>query len=428
MTTAVESALRTSLIERFQAVRAQTERLAAPLSPEDQQLQSQTSSSPTKWHRAHTTWFFETFILVPRGIPVHDQRYPFLFNSYYEAAGPRHERPRRGMVSRPNAAEVTEYRRLVDARMLELIERADEAELEQLGELVVLGLNHEQQHQELLLTDILHAFSCNPLRPAYRSQGAPAAGGAGSPEPLRYLEHPGGIIEIGAAEGSGFVFDNEGPRHRVFLEPFALADRLVTVREMKAFMKGNGYRTSSLWLSEGMEWVRAEGIEAPLYSRWADGVYTVFGLDGERVPADDEPIAHLSFYEADALARFLDARLPTEQEWEAFAAALDPDAGNFVDDEALRPLPRAAGAAGPAQLFGDLWEWTRSSYEPYPGYRPVEGALGEYNGKWMVNQQVLRGGSCFTPRGHVRATYRNFWHPATRFQMSGLRTARSLGG
>ena len=426
MTTAVDSDVRAALIERYRAVRAQTERLAAPLSPEDQQLQSQTSSSPAKWHRAHTTWFFETFVLVPRGVPVHDERWPFLFNSYYEAAGPRHERPRRGMVSRPTAAEVSEYRRTVDARLAELVERAGDDELGELAQLIELGVNHEQQHQELLLTDILHAFSCNPLRPAYRAQGAPPTRAGVSPAPLGYLEHPGGVVEIGAPADSGFIYDNEGPRHRVFLEPFAIADRLVTVGEMKAFIEANGYRTSSLWLSEGMEWVRAEGIEAPLYARYADGVYTVFGLDGERVAADDEPVAHLSFYEADALARFLDARLPTEQEWETFAAPLDAAAGNFVDDEALRPLPRAAGGAAPAQLFGDLWEWTRSSYEPYPGYRPVEGALGEYNGKWMINQQVLRGGSCFTPRGHVRATYRNFWHPVTRFQMAGLRTARSL--
>jgi ergothioneine biosynthesis protein EgtB len=289
-----------------------------------------------------------------------------------------------------------------------------------------LGLAHEQQHQELLLTDILHAFAQNPLYPAYRSlESSPAAQpGGGNPGQLGWARFEGGLVDIGAPASAPFVFDNERPRHRVWLEPFTLSTRLVTVEEMKAFIDADGYRTPSLWLSDGYDWVRAHGVEAPLYWHLGD-VLRVFGLDGLRQPDKDEPVAHVSYYEADAVARFLGARLPTEQEWEA-ASASAPTSGNFRESGALRPLPAARPSDRLSSMFGNAWEWTQSSYAPYPGYRPGAGALGEYNGKFMVNQHVLRGGSCLTPAGHVRPSYRNFWHPETRFQMTGIRLAKSL--
>ena len=409
------------LIDRFRYVRAQTERLAAPLTPEDQVLQSMPNCSPTKWHRAHTTWFFETFVLQPRGYPPVNDRYGFLFNSYYNAVGPRHARPKRGMISRPVASEVADYRRIVDERVVEVLSRTSDDELAALADLVHLGLAHEEQHQELLLTDIQHAFAENPLQPAYCGRAA-AARTAPAP-PLRFIEQAGGLREVGY-EGMGFAFDNERPRHKVWLEPYALANRLVTVGEMKAFITDRGYETPSLWLSEGLDWVRLNGISAPLYASVDDGVYRVFGLRGPRVPGDAEPVAHLSFYEADAVARYLDARLPTEAEWECAALGLPEDEGNLLESGVLHPVPAAAGE-GLQHFYGDVWEWTRSAYEPYPGYTAGPGALGEYNGKFMANQYVLRGGSCFTPRGHVRASYRNFWHPDTRFQVTGVRLARS---
>jgi ergothioneine biosynthesis protein EgtB len=407
------------LIARFQSVRRCTEALAAPLSPEDQMLQSMPDCSPTRWHRAHTTWFFETFILQPRGVAPYNPRWGYLFNSYYEAVGPRYARPRRGMISRPSVAEVGDYRRVIDEHMSALLERATDEDLGALGALIELGLAHEEQHQELILTDILHALHENPLRPAYR---APASAPArGEVSPLDFIAFEGGLVEVGARDDrGGFVFDNEAPRHRVWLDPFALSTRLVTVGEVKAFIREGGYRTPSLWLSEGREWARANDIKAPSYARVEGEDYVVFGLEGERVASDDEPAAHLSFYEADALAQFLGARLPTEFEWE-HAARNTPIAGHFLDDT-LRPL--AARGDGLRQLWGDAWEWTRSSYEPYPGYAPSAGAIGEYNGKFMVNQRVLRGGSYLTPPGHVRLTYRNFWHPHIRFQATGVRLAR----
>lgn len=411
---------RAELVERFVAVREATERLAAPLSAEDQVLQATPSSSPTKWHRAHTTWFFETFVLAPRGVAVHEPRWGVLFNSYYVAIGPRHARPKRGLLSRPTVEEVAAYRRAVDRRVTSLLREVDDRALEELAPVVELGLAHEQQHQELLLTDILAAFAENPLAPVYRAEERrPWA----SARPMAFRAFGGGVREIGAAPSSAFRFDNEEPRHRVFVEPFVLGDRLVTVAEWKAFVDEGGYDTPSLWLSEGFDWVRTSGARAPLYARQEGGALVALGLGGERELDDAEPIAHLSFYEAEALARFLGARLPTEAEWEVAAGELelDPNEGNFVEDGVLRPS--AAGEA--LQLFGDAWEWTASAYGPYPGYHAPPGAVGEYNGKFMVNQLVLRGGSALTPRGHVRATYRNFWHPETRFQMTGLRLARS---
>jgi ergothioneine biosynthesis protein EgtB len=433
MTPVASPAPRDALIEQFLCVRRLTERLAAPLSDEDQGLQAAPWCSPTKWHRAHTTWFFETFLLVPGGITPYDDRWGYLFNSYYESVGPRHARPRRGMLSRPSVAEITGYRRAIDERMIALISGADPAALERVRGLVELGLVHEQQHQELLLTDVLCALDQSPLRPRYRAAASPSApparggvgdavGGAGA-----FVERDGGLVEIGAPRSGGFRFDNEEPRHRAWLEPFSLADRLVTVAEWKAFADAGGYTTPSLWLSEGYEWAQATGARAPQYARREGGALVVFGLDGEREALDAEPVAHVSYYEADAVARFLDARLPTEVEWEHVAAGVLAE-GNFLEDDALRAQPAGAAGAPFRQLFGDVWEWTSSSYAPYPGYHPPAGAVGEYNGKFMVNQMVLRGGSCFTPRGHVRATYRNFWHPDTRFQMSGIRLARSRPG
>ncbi|MCE9574433.1 MAG: ergothioneine biosynthesis protein EgtB [Deltaproteobacteria bacterium] len=411
----------TALRARFLRVRARTEALAAPLSPEDQQLQSQPSSSPTKWHRAHTTWFFETFALAPRGIAPVDASWSYLFNSYYEAVGPRHARPQRGLLSRPSCTEIAAYRRAVDARVLDVIDRgADPA----LAEVLALGLAHEEQHQELLLTDALHALAQHPFAPRYR-EAAPAFGAAPA-SALTFTPFDGGLVTIGRDAGGGFAFDNEGPAHRVWLEPFALADRLVTVEEARAFAADGGYRTPSLWLAEGWDRVRAQGRTAPAYVDDRDGAWRVFGLDGARAPEPAEPVAFVDYYEADAIARWLGARLPSEAEWEVAARAC-PIAGNTLADDpaacALRPRPSPGGAL--AQLFGDAWEWTQSSYAPYPGYVAAAGVLGEYNGKFMVNQVVLRGGSCFTPAEHLRATYRNFWPADTSFQVTGVRLARS---
>jgi ergothioneine biosynthesis protein EgtB len=415
---------RERLLALYTRARTQTESLAARLTPEDQVLQSMPDASPTKWHRAHTTWFFETFVLEPSGIAPVDRRYGYLFNSYYEAVGPRHARPKRGMLSRPTAAEVSEYRKKVDASVTKLLAESDAVALERVAPIVELGVAHEEQHQELLLTDILHAFSESPLRPPFLS-GAEKPTAPPSPpaaRPLSFVAFEGGLTEIGASSEVAFAFDNEGPRHKVWLEPFALADRLLTVGELKAFIADGGYRKPSLWLAEGFDFVRANDIRAPLYNEYERGALRVFTLAGERVARDDEPITHVSLFEADAIARYLGARLPTEAEWEV-AAARSAVQGNFVESRVLcaRPAPVATGVT---QLYGDAWEWTRSSYEPYPGYEPPAGALGEYNGKFMVSQLVLRGGSCLTPERHVRASYRNFWHAETRFQMAGIRLAR----
>lgn len=430
---------RADLVASFRRVRGATERLAAPLSAEDQGLQSMPACSPTKWHRAHTTWFFETFVLGPRGVAPFRAEWGPLFNSYYVAAGPRSPRPKRGMVSRPSASEVGEYRRVVDARVVGVLEAASEADLVTLAEIVALGLAHEEQHQELLLTDILHALSENPLRPRYRELAPPASADASLPAPppapvpsampLAFEGHGGGVREIGAALSTPFCFDNEEPRHKVLVEPFALARRLVTVDEWKEFADAGGYDTPALWLSEGFDWARANDVRAPLYCTRDGGALVAFGLGGTRELQGNEPLSHVSYYEADALARFMDARLPTEAEWEIAAAAASLDgaaSGNFVEDDRLRPVPVPATEGAMTQLFGDAWEWTSSAYAPYPGFRARAGAVGEYNGKFMVNQLVLRGGSCLTPRGHVRASYRNFWHPDTRFQMSGVRLARAV--
>ncbi len=421
-----------SLAQRYAAVRAATEALAAPLSPEDQQLQAMPECSPCKWHRAHTTWFFEQFLLQPHGRAVSPPAYAHLFNSYYEAIGDRHPRPQRGLLSRPSCAEVTAYRQAVDACMDNFLSTAEPEVVAAATPLVELGLAHEEQHQELILTDILHAFWHNPLRPAYRSAprvvSPPAARDI---PPLGFVDHPGGLVAIGAGDDApGFTFDNEHPRHRVWLQPFALATRPICYGEVAAFIAAGGYHTPTLWLSEGAEFIARHQIEAPLYLEAEPGSLRVFTCDG-MVEADPAaPAAHLSYYEAEAIARFLGARLPTEAEWEVFAASTNSaDANDRANDReagALRPRRSDGPSDQLGQMFGDVWEWTASAYAAYPGFAPAAGAVGEYNGKFMINQQVLRGGSCLTPRGHASATYRNFWAAGTRFQMTGARLARDI--
>ena len=412
--------LYTHFRKRFREVRNLTERLAAPLAPEDQVVQSMPDASPAKWHRAHTSWFFETFLLVPylAGYEVFHPRFGYLFNSYYEAVGARHPRPRRGLLTRPSCQEVADYRAHVDAAMARLIEEIDDDQWREVAPLIELGLHHEQQHQELLLTDILHLFSCNPIDPAY----APYKAAPTAPAPLDWIGYEGGVYRIGHG-GEGFAWDNEGPRHEHLLRPFRLASRPVTNREWIDFIEDEGYGRAELWLSDGWAKVQEEGWEAPLYWRRRDGGWGSMTLAGFRLIDMDAPVAHASFYEADAFARWTGRRLPTEAEWEVAARGL-PIAGNTLGRGYLRPV--AAEGEGLAQMFGDVWEWTQSPYTAYPGYRAPAGAIGEYNGKFMCSQWVLRGGSCATPDGHLRATYRNFFYPWMRWQFSGLRLAEDV--
>lgn len=405
----------TSASAAYRRVRAATLALTRTLGPEDMGVQSMPDASPTKWHLAHTSWFFETFLLRARstGYRMLDPRYELLFNSYYKGVGEAHARPQRGLLSRPSVAEVLGYREHVDAAMVELLDRGcDPATLD----LVEVGLHHEQQHQELILTDILHAFACNPLRPAY----APHEVTATTAGPCTWTSFAGGLVEIGD-EGAGFAFDNERPRHRVWLEPFALADTPVTVAEYLAFMDDGGYRRPELWTSAGWDEVVQAGWDAPGYWRRIDGTWHQHQLVGEHPVDPGAPVVHLSWYEADAYARWAGARLPSEAEWEHAAGAHEVS-GNFVERGAWRPI--ASEGHGLRQLFGDVWEWCSSAYGPYPGFRPFAGTLGEYNGKFMCNQFVLRGGSCASPATHLRASYRNFFPPAARWQFSGLRLAR----
>ena len=401
------------LFERFRDVRQATETLAAPLSAEDQTLQSMPDASPVKWHRAHTTWFFETFVLskVAAYRPF-DAAYNYLFNSYYEAVGARHARPQRGLLSRPSADEIGAYRRHVDEAMLEVLSGNVHAET---AALVELGLHHEQQHQELILTDILHAFAQNPLRPSYANHHpAPQT----NPAAFTFERFDGGILAIGYA-GDGFAFDNERPRHDVLLQPFALANRLVTNGEWMEFMFAGGYRDPKHWLSDGWQCAVANGWQAPLYWEQRDEQWVSMTLAGEQPIEWNAPVVHVSYYEADAFARWRGKRLPTETEWEHAASSQAASEGNYRESGFLRPVP----ASNFRQMFGDVWEWTASAYAPYPGYRTPEGAVGEYNGKFMINQMVLRGGSCVTPGDHVRGSYRNFFYPYQRWQFSGLRLA-----
>ncbi|MEA3001521.1 MAG: hypothetical protein QOH81_309 [Sphingomonadales bacterium] len=421
MATQAERPQAQALRGRYEKVRALSLALAAPLSDADATLQPMPDASPAKWHLAHVSWFFETFVLrdhVP-GYVAYDESWAYLFNSYYEGEGARHPRPRRGMLSRPSLDEVRRYRAHVDAAVIEALPELPPGALDR----VELGLNHEQQHQELMLTDMLAAMAENPLRPAIwdRRMSAPVA----APGPIGGVASRGGLFEIGAGAG-GFAFDCERPRHQTLLRPYELADRAVTSGEWLRFIDEGGYATPSLWLADGWDWVRADGIEAPLYWRRDDGGWTRFGLDGAHPVEATEPVCHISWYEADAFARWAGARLPTEAEWEAAAAALDPEGGNQLDEAGpVRPRPASAGS-GLRQMYGDVWEWTQSAFSPYPGFTPEEGTVGEYNGKFMANQMVLRGGSCATPRGHLRASYRNFFYPHQRWQYCGLRLARDL--
>jgi ergothioneine biosynthesis protein EgtB len=403
------------LTRRLALVRAATEGLCAPLATEDYVVQSMPDASPAKWHLGHTTWFFETFVLGAHrpGFRPYREAWAPLFNSYYLAAGPRHPRPERGMLTRPGVRQIYAWRAAVDEELQAFL-GSPEGQRPEVAAVVELGLQHEQQHQELLLTDILHAFSRNPLGPRYRAATPPPGGEA---PPAGWREHPGGVLSVGHA-GGAFAFDNEGPAHRVLLAPYSLASRPVTCGEYAGFIADGGYRRPELWLSEGWAAVEGLGWRAPLY--WAEegGEWRRFTLHGW-LPVDPAaPVAHVSYYEADAYARWAGARLPTEQEWEAAARSADVD-GQFVEGQALTPLPSAGRS-----LFGGAWIWTASPYVAYPGFRPWPGALGEYNGKFMVNQLVLRGGSCLSPRSHLRATYRNFFPPQARWQMAGIRLAR----
>jgi ergothioneine biosynthesis protein EgtB len=382
---------------RFRAIRAETNALAAPLSPEDCQIQSMPDASPTKWHLAHTSWFFETFILKPLlpGYKEFDPAYAVLFNSYYVGVGARHPRPQRGLLSRPGLSDVMAYRNHVDAAIEAYLDRVGEG----VSELFELGLHHEQQHQELILMDALHALSCNPLEPAYRT-ARPIVDLPDQGDSDVWLDTPGGLVTIGHS-AQGFAFDNEGPAHRAWVEPCRIASRLVTCGAYTAFIADGGYNRPPLWLSDGWDTVQAEGWSAPLY--WEEGEFgwTRFSLSGRQPVNPAEPVTHISYYEADAFARWAGCRLPTEQEWEVAASAL--------------PLEQVEGSA---------WQWTRSPYVPYPGFVAAEGPVGEYNGKFMANQMVLRGGSSATPQGHTRITYRNFFPPTARWVFSGVRLAR----
>lgn len=400
---------RQALLDRLLAVRAESLARAARLTPEDQCVQSMPDASPTKWHLAHTSWFFEAVVLAPHqpGYRAFDERFAHLFNSYYESLGPRHPRPQRGLLTRPGHAEVLRFRAHVDEALARFAQEAGAQAWAAAEPLLALGLQHEQQHQELMYTDILHAFWCNPLLPAVLPAG-PVASLAAAPAPLRWLDQAGGVAAIGH-EGSGFAFDNERPRHPVMLAPHAIADRLVSCGEYAAFVADGGYERASLWLSDGWAAVQQGGWRHPAYwiapgdPRAPADHWQVFGLHGVRPLDPGEPVMQLSFYEAMAYAEWAGARLPTEAEWE-----------------------HACAGPGFRQAASHAWQWTRSAYEPYPGFRPWAGAVGEYNGKFMVGQQVLRGASLATPAGHARPTYRNFFPPAARWQFSGLRLAKDL--
>jgi ergothioneine biosynthesis protein EgtB len=413
------------LLERFRRVRQFSESLCATLEPEDCVVQSMPDVSPTKWHLAHTSWFFETFILkvwMP-GYQPEVPEYAYLFNSYYNAAGDMHRRDLRGLISRPTVAEACRFRRSIDEHTRELLENADDELLEQIEPVFTIGLHHEQQHQELLVTDIKHVFAQNPLYPVFRERKEAPARPAIAP--CGFVDFEEGIVEIGYA-GGGFSYDNEGPRHRALVPAFSLATRPVTNGEYIEFIAAGGYQRPEYWLSLGWMTVSEQRWEAPLYWTKQDGRWWNFTLAGMRPVDDAEPVTHISHFEADAFANWSGARLPTEFEWERAAIDL-PIEGNFVDTERFHPAPVASAPGGNLQqMYGDVWEWTRSAYLPYPGYRAAPGALGEYNGKFMSNQMVLRGGSCATSQNHMRPTYRNFFQPEKRWQFTGIRLARDV--
>ena len=412
------------LAEAYRTVRRCTEALCEPLATDDYVVQSMPDASPVKWHLAHTTWFFETFLLVPHlpGYRVFHPQFGFLFNSYYQSVGARWPRPHRGLLSRPTVVDVYAYRAYVDKHMAQLLGTADSESLEKIAETVLLGVHHEQQHQELVLTDLKHAWAANPLHPVYRE----ALPESCTPARQSWVAFPEGLAWIGH-DGSGFAFDNESPRHRTWLHAFQMASRLVTNAEYLTFVNDGGYDRPELWLSDGWAARQAQGYSAPLY--WAEqgGEWSMTTLAGPRRVRPDEPVCHVSYYEADAFARWADARLPTEAEWEMAASGV-PLGGHFAEAGHFHPAASsAADDHGPLyQLYGDVWQWTASPYVGYPGYRPLAGALGEYNGKFMCNQFVLRGASCATPRSHARRTYRNFFPPDARWQFSGIRLAKEL--
>jgi ergothioneine biosynthesis protein EgtB len=409
-----ESTLRDRLFE----TRRLSSDLAAPLSDEDQVVQAMDDASPTKWHLAHTTWFFEAFLLK-RFLPnycVFDERFEYCFNSYYESVGARQPRAKRGLLTRPSAQEVRDYREFVDAALARLFDQKLKPEA---AELIELGINHEQQHQELLLTDMLALFAAEPLKPAYREAGAGVA--AGDAAPLGWIAFDGGICEVGH-DGEGFAYDNEGPRHEALIRPFRLADRCVTNAEWAEFVTDGGYATPTLWLADGWNTVKGQDWNGPLYVEQADGGMMQMSLLGFRPVDPAAPVTHVSYYEADAFARWAGYRLPTEFEWEVASASVKVE-GRDLGAGHLRPMPAKPGS-GLKQMFGDVWEWTASAYLPYPGFKAAPGAVGEYNGKFMCSQFVLRGGSCATPEGHVRRTYRNFFYPHQRWQFTGLRLAQ----
>ena len=411
------------LADRYVEIRRFTERLREPLSAEDCVIQSMPDVSPIRWHLAHTSWFFETFFLSEQpSYRVFHPQFNYLFNSYYNTVGRQFPRPRRGLISRPGLEEIQGYREYVDKHMLQRLH--DGPLPPRLGRVVEIGLHHEQQHQELMLTDIKHVLSRNPLHPAYLEAPSSVRNEA---DPLRWIEFPEGLFEIGH-DGNGFAYDNESPRHRVFLERFQLASRPVTCGEFLEFIQDGGYERPELWLSVGWQHIREHGWKAPLYWTSDEGSWKIFSLAGLRAVDPAEPVCHVSYFEADAFATWSSARLPTEAEWET-ASAGNPVEGHFVDtllqaDLPIHPLAPLIDKSEPAGMFGDVWEWTASSYSPYPRFRPLEGALGEYNGKFMCNQYVLRGGSCATSQSHMRRTYRNFFPPGARWQFMGIRLAR----
>ena len=423
-----ETAHHEALVRRYHQVRQFTDRLCQPLMTEDYVIQGMPDVSPPKWHLAHTSWFFETFILAlaSQGYRSPHASYADLFNSYYVAAGERHCRPKRGLLSRPTVEEVYRYRAYVDQHMTAFLEGLHGEMLERWSPVVELGVHHEQQHQELLLTDVKYNFACNPLRPAYVSADIPTHVPAVGP--LRWVSFVEGVQWIGH-DGQGFAFDNEFPRHRSFVERFELASRPVTNGEYLAFMADGGYERPELWLSMGWDTVQREGWQAPLYWEQRDGTWWMMTLAGMRPVREAEPVCHVSYYEADAYARWADARLPTEAEWEVAAMPL-PIRGNFVEHQTFHPVPinQIDTAIPLVQIFGDVWEWTQSHYSPYPGYAAAPGAQGEYNGKFMANQFVLRGGSCATSVSHIRPTYRNFFPADARWQFMGIRLARTIRG
>lgn len=418
------SLLPREISERLFATREHSLSLASSLTPEDMVVQAMEDASPTKWHLAHVTWFFENFVLKPHldGYRIFDDAFNYCFNSYYEALGPRHPRPRRGLLTRPPSERVFAYRAHVDEALRSLL-ATEKGQSDEVARLLEIGINHEQQHQELLLTDILALFAMSPLKPAYQS--LPAEVDVSQPDPVHWIDYEGGICRVGHS-GEGYCWDNELPSHNALVHPFRLADRLVTNAEWLQFIEDGGYKTASLWLADGWTTVNREDWQAPLYWEATDAGWFQMSLQGLLPVAAAEPVTHVSYYEADAFARWAGKRLPTEFEWEAAAAAANARHG-LAHDAPLRVRRTEPGEANmPKQLFGDVWQWTSSAYLPYPGYKPPLGAIGEYNGKFMVSQQVLRGASCVTPSGHSRPTYRNFFYPHQRWQFTGLRLASEI--